>query len=104
MKKIATAAALAFAGLGLMAPLASADTPPPVVPGQHAFDWNNGHAMVNIALDCGPDCFSLSDPSTRDEYRFDPVMNRWFAAGPEHRPIDGHLFRRIATAPPPGST
>ncbi|MDT5021569.1 MAG: hypothetical protein QOI33_2093 [Mycobacterium sp.] len=89
MKKIATAlAAMSIAGLGL-APLASADQPVPVTPGPHHFEWSNGQSDVNVATDCGPDCFRLTDPSSNIEYHFDG--NRWVTADGVWT-VDGHAF------------
>ncbi len=69
MKKIAAAVgALSIAGLAL-APLAVAEQAP-ITEGPHLLSWSNGQANVNVAYDCGPDCFSIGDPSSRWELRF----------------------------------
>ena len=81
MNKILTgiAGVLLAGGLGLSAaPLASADTPPPVAPGPHHMVWAHGNADINVETDCGPDCFSLVDSSVHDNYRLQPD-GRWVA-------------------------
>jgi hypothetical protein len=75
MKKIATAlAAVSIAGLAL-APLASAEQAP-VTEGPHTWIWSDGaQTAVTVAYDCGPDCFTMGDDSSRAQFRFDG--SRW---------------------------
>ena len=61
-----------------LAPLAAADTPPPIQPGSYTFHGpGGGSAPENIAWDCGPDCFSVND-SRHTEFRLQPD-GRWVA-------------------------
>jgi hypothetical protein len=89
MKKIAiTVAAFSVAGLAL-APLASAEQAP-VTEGPHTMTFpGGGQSTVNVAYDCGPDCFSLGDHSARDEFRFDGA--RWLSPDGLST-VDGHTF------------
>jgi hypothetical protein len=89
MKKIATTlAAVSIAGLAL-APLASAE-PAPITEGPHTFWWSDGgESAVTVAYDCGPDCFTMGDDATRDQFHFDG--SRWVS--PDGISTgDGHNF------------
>jgi hypothetical protein len=90
MKKIATTlAAVSIAGLAL-APLASAEQAPPVTEGPHTFIWDDGaQTAVTVAYDCGPDCFTMGDDSSREVFRFDGT--RWVTPGGIST-VDGHNF------------
>lgn len=75
--KIALSVVAVALGLGL-APLASADTAPPIAPGPHHFGWARGGFDFTVGYDCGPDCFSFDDhQGSHDLYRFDG--GRWVA-------------------------
>lgn len=89
MKRIATAlSVLSIAGLAL-APLASAEQAP-ITEGPHTFYWSDGaQSAVTVAYDCGPDCFTMGDDSSRDQFRFDGT--RWVTPGGIST-ADGHNF------------
>jgi hypothetical protein len=90
MKKIAaTLGAVSIAGLAL-APLASAEQAPPITEGPHTFYWSDGgQSAVTVAYDCGPDCFTMGDDSTRDQFHFDGT--RWVTPEGISTP-DGHNY------------
>jgi hypothetical protein len=79
MKKIAlTLAAVSITGLAL-APVAAAQQAP-VTEGPHTFIWSDGaQSAVTVAYDCGPDCFTMGDDSSREMFRFDG--SRWVTPG-----------------------
>lgn len=82
MKKMAIttlAAAAVTAGLAL-APLASADTAPPVAPGLYTMLVSGSSIPERIAWDCGPSCFAMGNTDgsgTPRDYRFDAAAGQW---------------------------
>ena len=89
MKKIATTlAAVSIAALAL-APLASAEQAP-ITEGPHTFFWSDGgQTAVTVAYDCGSDCFTMGDDSSREQFHFDGT--RWVTPGGIST-VDGHNF------------
>jgi hypothetical protein len=78
-KKIAiTLGAFSIGGLAL-APLASADAAPAPAPGTYTLVYSSGSGPENIAQDCGPSCWSMSDSG--DRFEFHLVGDRWQTDG-----------------------
>jgi hypothetical protein len=77
MKKIAlTLAAGAVAAAGLtLAPSASADPALAPAPGTYTLNYSSGRGTENVAQDCGPSCWSMSDQGGRFEFRI--AGDRW---------------------------
>lgn len=75
MRRIAIYLAIGcIAGL-VAAPSASAEQAP-LTEGPHTFIFSDGAtSAVTVAYDCGPDCFSMGDASSREQFRFDGA--RW---------------------------
>jgi hypothetical protein len=73
MKKTLIAATLAASAV-VLAPLAIADTPPPVAPGNYKLMLHaaNTYALPVVAHDCGPDCFTMSEAGSQYVYRLQP--------------------------------
>ncbi|MEV3905257.1 hypothetical protein AB0K11_23295 [Mycobacterium sp. NPDC050551] len=78
MKKFAIALAAVCIGGLAAAPSASAEQAP-LTEGSHTFIFSDGAtSAVTVAYDCGPDCFSMGDASSREQFRFDGA--RWVTA------------------------
>jgi hypothetical protein len=74
MKIAITLGAFSIAGLAL-APLASAEPAPAPAPGTYTLVYSSGSGAENIAQDCGPSCWSMSDGGGRFEFHL--VGDRW---------------------------
>ncbi len=86
-------AAILAASAVALAPVANAETPPPVAPGEYTFYMRDGFDYITITHDCGPDCFAFAskDGSPPWNFRLQPD-GTWFEAGSGVGTRDGITF------------